>query len=88
MPGYQRLAGTVVKTQMMMEIILDDGRRVRIPGNAPSGSDIELYCTDIQSGKIFGYDGYEVTRNAKKLLAAQADALSAVRPPTMERLPL
>lgn len=86
MPGYQKLQGTVVKTQMMMEVVLQDGRRVRIPGNAPSGSEVDVWCTDIQNGKIYGYDGYDVTRNAKKIMASQADQL-AVSPPSMRLLP-
>lgn len=86
MPGYQKLQGTVVKTQMMMEVVLEDGRRVRIPGNAPSGSDVDVWCTDIQNGKIYGYDGYDVTRNSKKLMASQADSL-AVSPASMRLLP-
>lgn len=76
MPGYQRFQGTVVKTQMMMEVVLEDGRRVRIPGNAPSGSDVDVWCTTIQENKILGYDGYEVVRNSKKLMASQADQLA------------
>lgn len=77
MPGYQKISGNVVKTQMMMEVLLDDGRRVRIPGNAPSGSDIDMWCTDITTTRILGYDGYEIKRKPARF-AGTADQLARV----------
>lgn len=81
------LQARVIKTQMMMQVEMPDGTTAFIAGNSPSGSDLEVYASDVfRSGQFAGYEGYRVlTRSAGKAtirrhaLEAAADAATSKR---------
>ena len=85
-PRNQVFQGEVTDVRMTMGVTLEDGRRVYLSGNLPKGSMIDIHGTDIHSGKVMGYDGYEVSYRAPRIRAAvtlsqRADAASNQRLP-------
>ncbi len=53
----QTLRGRVLKTEMMMLVELEDGSRVKVSGNFPRQSEVEVQCTDVVNDKVYGLEG-------------------------------
>lgn len=71
-----RIEGEVLDCRMVMTVRLPEGTIVKVNGNQPRGSIIDLWATDIsRSGQLMGYEGYEIIERALRKHKATAKVI-------------